>query len=303
MSDFDKTTGAARRTMRCMRIGIGLPAAVPDADMSSIGLYAEEAEAHGFASIGVIDRLVYDNLDPLTALAAAAARTSRVELLSTVINVCWRDNAALLAKQLSSVHRLSGGRLVAGLGMGGWPADYEASGVPLAGRGRRFEAALAALLRTWEETGDRPRVVLAATVPATFSRAASEISDGWVAPLFGMDLLREGVGAVERAWAAAGRAGRPRIVTGRYVSLGPRAEETADAYLHHYYGAEFADVARADTLTSADAVRDELSRLAEAGCDDVVLFPCTDALEELSLLAGAIRDTSQPRRRQAWTSA
>lgn len=73
-----------------MRIGIGLPAAVPDADMTTIGAWAASAERRGFASVGVIDRLVYDNLDPLTALAAAAATTTRVELMTTVLNVNWR---------------------------------------------------------------------------------------------------------------------------------------------------------------------------------------------------------------------
>jgi hypothetical protein len=73
-----------------MRIGIGLPAAVPGADMAQIGSFAAQAEQAGFESVGVIDRLVYDNLDPLVALAAAAARTSRVALISTVVNVNWR---------------------------------------------------------------------------------------------------------------------------------------------------------------------------------------------------------------------
>jgi alkanesulfonate monooxygenase SsuD/methylene tetrahydromethanopterin reductase-like flavin-dependent oxidoreductase (luciferase family) len=94
-----------------MRVGIGLPAAVPGTNMTLIGRWATEAEGAGFESVGVIDRLMYDNLDPLTALAAAAACTDRVELVSTLVNVCWRNNAVLLAKQLSSVVRLSGGRL------------------------------------------------------------------------------------------------------------------------------------------------------------------------------------------------
>jgi alkanesulfonate monooxygenase SsuD/methylene tetrahydromethanopterin reductase-like flavin-dependent oxidoreductase (luciferase family) len=68
-------------------------------------------------------------------LAAAAARTSRIELATTVTKVCWRANPVLLAKQLWSVDRLSGRRLVDVRGMGGWPADYEASGVALKGRG------------------------------------------------------------------------------------------------------------------------------------------------------------------------
>jgi alkanesulfonate monooxygenase SsuD/methylene tetrahydromethanopterin reductase-like flavin-dependent oxidoreductase (luciferase family) len=90
--------------------------------MAQIGSFAARAEQAGFASVGVIDRLVYDNLDPLIALAAAAARTSRIGLISTVVNVNWRAHPRLLAKQISSVVRVSGGRFTAGLGMGGWPA-------------------------------------------------------------------------------------------------------------------------------------------------------------------------------------
>jgi alkanesulfonate monooxygenase SsuD/methylene tetrahydromethanopterin reductase-like flavin-dependent oxidoreductase (luciferase family) len=264
--------------------------------MRLIGEWAAEAERTGFASVGVIDRLVYDNLDPLTALAAAAARTSRVALLSTVINVCWRNNAVLLAKQLSSVQRLSGGRLTAGLGMGGWPADYEAGGVPLAGRGARFDAALATMRQTWQATGDPPGVVLAATAAASFPRAAGEISEGWVAPLFGIELLQDGIAAVGRAWTVAGRTGRPRIVTGRYFSLGRDADETADAYIEHYYGAGGFEAARADALTTAEQIHDELERLSQAGCDDVVLFPCSGDLDEISLLAEIVQDMTTEER-------
>jgi alkanesulfonate monooxygenase SsuD/methylene tetrahydromethanopterin reductase-like flavin-dependent oxidoreductase (luciferase family) len=96
-----------------MRIGIGLPAAVPEADMAQIGSFAAQAEQAGFESVGVIDRLVYDNIDPLVALAAAAACTSRIRLISTVVNVNWRANPRLLAKQISSVVRVSGGRGIA----------------------------------------------------------------------------------------------------------------------------------------------------------------------------------------------
>ena len=112
-----------------VRIGIGLPAAVPGTDMSTLGQWAADAESAGFVALGVIDRLVYDNLEPLTALAAAA-RTERVELLTTVLNVGYRNNPVLLAKQMASVERLSGGRLTAGLGLGGWPEDYAASRAP-----------------------------------------------------------------------------------------------------------------------------------------------------------------------------
>lgn len=279
--------------MGVVRVGIGLPAAVPETDMTLIGRWAAEAERAGFESVGAIDRLMYDNVDPLTALAAAAARTRRIGLTTTVVSVCWRGNAVLLAKQLSSVDRLSGGRLTAGLGMGGWPADYEASGVPLAGRGALFDTSLAAMKRTWQASGERPTILLGGTAQASFARAATEMSEGWVAPLFGLALLQDGGAAVGRAWAEAGREARPRIMTGRYFSLGPDADERADEYIHHYYGPDFFDPARADTLTKIEQLHAELRRLSAAGCTEVVLFPCSADLEQVSLLAQALRATDE----------
>lgn len=174
--------------------------------------------------------------------------------------------------------------------MGGWPADYEAGGVSLAGRAQLFDASLDAMRRSWHETGEQPRIVLAAAVPASFPRAAIDVSEGWVAPLFGMALLQDGIAAVERAWSAAHREGRPRIVTGRYFSLGGDAARTADAYIEHYCGADYLEVARADTLTTDERIHAELARLARAGCDDVVLFPCSGDLEQIRILARILND-------------
>src|SRR5205823_2420379 len=106
-------------------------------------------ERAGFAAVGVIDRLVYDNLEPLTALAAAAVRTEHVELITTVLNVGWRANPVLLAKQMASVDLLSAGRLTAGLGLGGWPADFEASQIATAGGGARLRSALDVMRQVW----------------------------------------------------------------------------------------------------------------------------------------------------------
>lgn len=94
-----------------MRIGVGLPAAVPGVDATTIGAWAAEAERAGFASVGVIDRLVYDNLEPLTALAAAAARTEQVELFTTVLNVGWAGQPGA-PRQADGVGRAALGRTV-----------------------------------------------------------------------------------------------------------------------------------------------------------------------------------------------
>jgi len=259
--------------------------------MAQIGAFAARVEQAGFASVGVIDRLVYDNLDPLIALAAAAACTSRIGLISTVVNVNWRANPRLLAKQISSVVRVSDGRFTVGLGMGGWPADYEASDIPPNGPGKRFAAALAVMDEAWRSPGARPSVALGGLAPAAIARSAAPVSEGWVAPLFGFDVLRQGIAAARDAWTRAGRDGLPRVITARYFSLGPQADAVADAYLEHYYGPDYFAPARSDTLTSAGGVRAELARLAGAGCTDVILYPCSGHPDQIERLSRAVGNT------------
>ncbi|MFI7633250.1 LLM class flavin-dependent oxidoreductase [Nonomuraea sp. NPDC049400] len=286
-----------------MRIGIGLPSAVPGADARSTGPWAVESEHRGFRSLGAFDRLVYDNLDPLVALAAAAARTERIELVTTVLNAGYRGNPVVLAKQISSLERVSAGRLAVGLGMGGWAEDYAVSNVPMTGRGAALEATLATMRSVWrgELTGPagpipalppgRPRLLLAGFVPAAFARAAT-LSDGWVAPSFGLQILKRGVDAVRREWARAGRQGQPRIIVERYFCLGPGAPETADAYIARYYGDLYAQV-RQDVVTDVDHLRTEIDRVAEAGADDLVLLPCSSGFEQIGLLSEALKQAGR----------
>ena len=75
----------------------------------------------------MLDRIVYDSLEPFAALAAAGV-TSRVRL-ATMIAIGPLRPTGLLAKQAASVHALSGGRLTLGLAVGARLEDYEAAGV------------------------------------------------------------------------------------------------------------------------------------------------------------------------------
>jgi hypothetical protein len=76
-------------------------------------------------------------------------------------------------------------------------------------------------------------------------------------------------------------------VTGRYFSLGPNADAIADEYIRHYYGGAYFPMARADTLTSPQEIREELDRLAGAGVTDLVLYPSSARLDQVPLLAEA----------------
>lgn len=282
-----------------MRIGIGLPAAVPGVAGSDVGRWARLGEAQGFCSLGVIDRLVYDNLDPLIALAAAAERTERIELITAVINVAWRRNAVLLAKQLVSVDQVSGRRLTAGLAFGGWPEDYEASEAQLTNRGQLFDRMLASMQQVWRgevsgasgpmpaQPAGRPRLLFGGLVSQSFKRAAT-IGEGWVAPSFGLEMLLKGVAATRELWERAGRPGRPRIVAERYFCLGDDADARAGHYLAHYYGQAYAGAVHQDTPTSVVAMERQLVQVRDADCDDLILLPCSADPHQVELLGDAL---------------
>ncbi len=87
-----------------MDVAIGLPNAVPGTSGEQLTEWARRAEARGFSSLGTIDRIAYPNLEPLTALAAAAAVTERIGLATTVLLGPLRVNPVALAKQVYSLH-------------------------------------------------------------------------------------------------------------------------------------------------------------------------------------------------------
>ena len=74
-----------------MKIGIGLPANIPGVSRESVLDWARQADSGPFSSVGIIDRVVYPNWDPLITLAAAAAVTDRIRLMTSILIAPVRD--------------------------------------------------------------------------------------------------------------------------------------------------------------------------------------------------------------------
>ena len=286
-----------------MDVGIGLPATVPGVTRERFLEWARRADKAGFSTLGVIDRLVYPNYEPLIALAAAAAVTERIGLMTDILIAPYRVNAALLAKQALTVHSVSEGRLVLGVAVGSRPDDYDVSGVPLETRGERFEEMLAEIKAVFagEERGfagpigppppdGPPELLVGGSVDATFRRAAA-FGDGWTVGGSGADSLEPSLEKLRAAWSDAGRQDEPRVVALAYFALGETARQHADRYLHDYYaiaGEEIASLIAESAATDEETVRSYVEAFAAAGADELILFPCGTDPEQVNLLAKTV---------------
>ena len=281
-----------------MDIAIGLPTTIAGTTRDQVLEWARRADRAGFSSLGTIDRLVYANYDPLVALAGAAAVTERTRLLTSIALLPWRQNAALFAKKAASLQVLSGNRLTLGVSIGGRPDDFEASGVPMAGRGARMNEMLDEIKRVWagEERGyagaigpdvssDPPQLIVGGSVDASFERAAT-YGDGWIMGGGSADAFAQQRERAEAAFQAAGR-GEPRTMALAYFSLDPDPEAQVRKTIGDYYA--FAGEYREGVVEGAakgpDAVRERIAAFEQAGCDELVLFPASADPDQVDALA------------------
>ncbi len=279
-----------------MEIAIGLPNAVPGTTGDQLVEWARRAEARGFSSLGTIDRVVFDNYEPLIALAAAAAVTERIRLCTSVLLGPLRPNAVELAKQALSLNALSGGRFTLGIGLGAREDDYEISGVEYRDRGRQLDLQLERIKEIWAggEVGPTsagaPQLILGGHADASFARAA-RFGDGWIASGAGPDQYAEPVAKAKAAWSEAGREGEPRTMGLAYYALGENAERDARDGLGEYYawlGEEIAAYVVGNAATDAGTVRRHLSAFEEAGCGELIFIPSAGDPAQVDLLADAV---------------
>ncbi|TYB69135.1 LLM class flavin-dependent oxidoreductase [Nonomuraea sp. PA05] len=277
-----------------------LGVAVPFTDPAALVAWARRADAGPYGRIGVPDRIVYDNPEPMVMLAAMAAATERIRVQSEVVLAPLRE-PVLLAKQAATLDRLSGGRFTLGLAVGAREDDFRAVGADHASRGRRMDEQLATMRRIW--AGEPAAPGLGPVGPAPVGAGGPELLFGGFAPPALARVARWGSGyvcpappgfagglfeLVRRQWKDAGRPGEPLLVGQVNVALGPEptVAQARESLLRYYaFAPDLAAQSVRAMATTAAGVRDVVAAYRDLGAHEVMLSCWSDDLAQLDRLA------------------
>lgn len=202
-----------------MELGVNLPTAnLPNNSVEAIVQIAQTAEELGYGSVWTYERLLYPladvpqpggpprplptyyqtAYDPIETLAFVAARTSRVQLGTSVVDALFHT-PLILAKRYATLDQLSAGRAIAGLGQGWMEQEFATANVPQSRKGAGMSEFVAAMRATWgqdpvsyagrfyriPESIVNPKPVQAGGVPIIFGsmtpggiKRAAEVADG-----------------------------------------------------------------------------------------------------------------------------
>lgn len=224
-----------------------------------------------------VSELLSPNFELMTTLAFVAGITERIKLASGVAVLTIR-NAVLLARQLATIDRYSGGRVLFGVGIGWMKEEADAMSMPWDRRGARADDSLSLLRAIWTAPGDHvefhgefwdippmdpePRpvqqpipILVGGHSPAAIDRSV-RLGDGWIAAGMSPDRLAEMLPILH---AAADRHGRDHASIDVYCQSGRGGASVDDLGRYEELGVHSLQV-HVDTL-------DELKRFA----DDVLL--------------------------------
>ena len=291
-----------------IRIGVG-PGNHTPADPEAYAVLVDDLERLGFDSIWLSEILTHPSLDPTVGLAMAAARTSTLKLGTTM--VLPGRNPARLAKEMATLDRLSGGRLLLTYVLGlRQPPELQALGVEATGRGALMDEAMPLLRRLWSEddvhhdgthfrydgVSIHPRPLqdpLEMWVGGNAHSAlvrTGRLSDGWLPAMCTPDEASAGKVVVDREAEQAGRAISPEHFG---MSLGYARHEPPAAYLRALRGRRpDADVASLVPV-GLPALRDLIRRFVDVGFSKFVVRPVEPVADwgaELEELAASVLD-------------
>jgi len=271
-------------------LGFGAGGAVRVESTAELLDLAQSADALGFNLFTLSDHLHSDHftLDPWTALSWLAGRTDRIELGTNVLGLPYRA-PAVLAKSAETLDRVSGGRLVLGLGAGGYDHEFDAFGLTVRTPAAKITAqreAIEILRSLWSQTsttitGQEFSVTEARITPRPAHRIpiwlgsygpralalTGQVADGWLPSLGRID-LHQATEMRRKVRAAARAAGRdPDSIT-----CATNATTRIDP----------SETSRPGLITgSVTRVIEQLVEIVEAGFTILLLGPQTTAQQEL----------------------
>ncbi|HEX5369396.1 MAG TPA: LLM class flavin-dependent oxidoreductase [Dehalococcoidia bacterium] len=297
-----------------MKLGIALPQGFANGviDLPSIRAYAQRAEALGFDDLWTIEQITgrFAVLEPLALLSHLSAITTRVRL-GTAVLVTNLRNPVQLAKEVSSIDHLSGGRLTIGVGLGTTTRTYPTFGMPEERRVARFNEGIRVLKALWTETSahidvdfwrldgtgmepkplqkPHPPLWYGAHSEAAMQRAARH-GDGWMGAGstnlddFFLEIARMREILIEHGRDAATFPLSKRV----YIAVNDdeaRAREQVQTWLGGFYGRPEAQAEAWAVFGSPSHCLDTLSRMREAGLTHFMLHPAPTNLEHLETIA------------------
>ena len=291
-----------------IRIGFGLGVRSRTTDPDRFVGLVEDLDRLGFDSLWVSDRLSSESLDPIVAMTMAAAHSTRLKVGMSVMVLPGR-NPVVVAKQIASLDRLSGGRVLPAFGLGAANAvEHQAFGVQREERAAIFDEALPLIRRLWsgeKVDHDGPRfhlegvrvlpppvqdpieVWLGGQAPSELRRVG-RLGDGWLPSFCTPESVAEGMEVIRTVAADHDRA----IDEEHYGALIAYSHDGVPDLIaalveQRYPGLDPARV----VPVGLDALADTIRGFTEVGASKFVVMPLAepdDWASELAALAEAV---------------
>jgi probable F420-dependent oxidoreductase len=227
-----------------MDLGAHLPNQGPLATREAVMTFCREAEEAGIASLWVSDHVIFPRtatgsypggrfphspdrayLEPVITLTAAAMCTDRARLGASVF-ILGHRHPVVMAKMLTSIDALSGGRLIVGVGVGWWKEELTILGAPFEKRGKQGDEAIKLFKALWTQENPsfdgeffkfrdlgfapkpvqkpHPPIWVGGDSPGAFRRVVT-LGDGWHATSKTPAQLKDALGRLREAADTAGR--------------------------------------------------------------------------------------------------
>ena len=275
-------------------IGLAFVNPAPLTKPDNVLAFAKKCEAMRLHSMWTIDRIAYDNLEPLTLLAAAAGATQKIRIGTSVLLPGLR-HPALLAKSLATLDFISNGRVTVGVGFGSRQNDFTAVEVPFEGRGSRAVECVQLMKRLWTEDDvthkgrffsvqnltlgprpiQKPIPIFAGGSAEVALKRAGTWANGFIC---GSSAIPEFSTTWEKIAQYARAAGRnPNEIEKAGLTFmaiddnTSKAVETLNSYVMRYYGRLRGDLATTSLVGSAAAVAERIEAFLSRGLDTLII--------------------------------